>query len=189
MVAVTVRDVPDDVRDKLAARAAGVGKSLQEYLRGLLVAAADKPSVDEVLARARVRASATGVRVEAEVVAALLDSGADGQWVTQRLTGAELFAPELLPLECANIIRRHELNGVISPDIGAQVHLDLLDLAVELWPYDAVAQRVWQLRAHLTAYDAAYAALAETLGIPLVTLDRRLARAPGLGCVVEVPTA
>ncbi|HTQ15944.1 FitA-like ribbon-helix-helix domain-containing protein [Mycobacterium sp.] len=64
MVVVTIRNVPDEVRDELAARAARAGKSLQEYLRGLLVEAADKPSVDEVLARARARVTATGVRVD-----------------------------------------------------------------------------------------------------------------------------
>lgn len=66
MVAITVRDVPDGVRDELAARAARAGQSLQEYLRGLLVATADKPTVDEVLARARARVTATGVRVGAD---------------------------------------------------------------------------------------------------------------------------
>ena len=65
MVAVTVRDVPDDVRDELASRAARAGKSLQEYLRGVLVAAAEKPSLDDVLARARARVTATGVLVDA----------------------------------------------------------------------------------------------------------------------------
>ena len=68
MVAITVRDVPDGVRDELAARAARAGQSLQEYLRGLLVATADKPTVDEVLARARARVTATGVRVGADDV-------------------------------------------------------------------------------------------------------------------------
>jgi plasmid stability protein len=66
MVAITVRDIPDRVRDELAARAARAGQSLQEYLRGLLVTTADKPTVDEVLARARARVAATGVRVDAD---------------------------------------------------------------------------------------------------------------------------
>lgn len=64
MVAVTIRDVPDGVRDELAARAARAGQSLQEYLRTLLVSAVDKPTVDEVLARARARVAATGLRVD-----------------------------------------------------------------------------------------------------------------------------
>jgi predicted nucleic acid-binding protein len=121
------------------------------------------------------------------VVSALLDAGADGQWAAQRLMGADLYAPAILPFECANVIRRHELSGLITADYGAQAHMDLLDLAVELWPYHTVAERVWRLRANVTAYDGAYAALAETLSVPLVTLDRRLARVPVLGCLVETP--
>jgi antitoxin FitA len=74
MVAVTVRDVPDEVRDELAARAARAGKSLQEFLRGILIAAVDKPTVDEVLARARARASATGVRVDVKATLAARDA-------------------------------------------------------------------------------------------------------------------
>lgn len=65
MVAVTIRDVPDAVRGELAARAALAGQSLQEYLRGLLIHAAAKPTVGEVLDRARARVSVTGVRLDA----------------------------------------------------------------------------------------------------------------------------
>lgn len=68
MVAITVRDVPDDVRDELAARAARTGKSLQEYLRGLLIDTAAKPSVNDVVARARARVAAAGVRVGASAI-------------------------------------------------------------------------------------------------------------------------
>jgi plasmid stability protein len=74
MVAITVRDIPDGVRDELAARAARAGQSLQEYLRTLLVAIADKPTVDDVLARARSRVAATGVRVDANDILASRDA-------------------------------------------------------------------------------------------------------------------
>lgn len=73
-VAITVRDVPVEVRDELAARAARAGKSLQEYLRGFLVMAASKPSVDDVIARARARVAATGVRVDAEAILGARDA-------------------------------------------------------------------------------------------------------------------
>jgi plasmid stability protein len=74
MVAVTVRDVPDAVRDELAARAARQGQSLQEYLRSLLVHAAQKPTVADVLARARVRVAATGVHLDPAVTVAAKDA-------------------------------------------------------------------------------------------------------------------
>lgn len=68
MVAITVRDIPDHVRNELAARAARSGKSLQEYLRGVLVDTATKPSVNDVIARARARVEATEVRVDASAI-------------------------------------------------------------------------------------------------------------------------
>lgn len=123
------------------------------------------------------------------VIAVLLDSGSDGQWATARLRDADLFAPTLLPYECTNVIRRAELAGAVSADQAAQAHADLLDLAVELWPYDLLATRTWELRANLSSYDAAYVALAEALAVPLVTLDRRISRASGLTCAVTVPGA
>ncbi len=120
------------------------------------------------------------------VVTVLLDSGEGGAWLARRLSAAELYAPALLPFECSNVIRRHELGGLISSDQAAQAHADLLDLPIEIFPYEALAQRVWQLRRNLTSYDAAYVALAEALDAPLITVDRRLADAPGIICRVEV---
>lgn len=73
-VAITVRDVPDAVRDELAARAARAGKSLQEYVRGMLIDAASRPPVSDVIARARARVDATGVRVDAESILAARDA-------------------------------------------------------------------------------------------------------------------
>lgn len=73
-VAITVRDVPDKVRDELAARAARAGMSLQEYLRGMLVQSATRPAVDDLIARARSRVEATGVRVNAESILAARDA-------------------------------------------------------------------------------------------------------------------
>ena len=121
------------------------------------------------------------------VIALLLDSGPDGRWSTAALTGADLAAPELFPFEVANIIRRHELAALITTDQAAQAHADLLDLAVEHWPYDLLAMRAWQLRANLTTYDASYVALAELLDTTLVTLDRGIGDAPGLRCAVATP--
>ncbi|HET6950459.1 MAG TPA: hypothetical protein VFI47_08790 [Acidimicrobiales bacterium] len=74
MVAITVRDVPDETRNELAARAARSGRSLQEYVRGLLVDAAARPSVDDVIARARGRVAATGTRVDAGAILAARDA-------------------------------------------------------------------------------------------------------------------
>ncbi len=73
-IAVTVRNVPVEVRDELAARAARSGRSLQEYVRGLLIDAAAKPSLEDVVARARARVSATGSSVDPDVIVAAVDA-------------------------------------------------------------------------------------------------------------------
>ena len=73
MVAITVRDVPDAVRDELASRAARSGKSLQEYLRGELEALAARPTLDDVLGRARARVAATGSRLTSDTIIELRD--------------------------------------------------------------------------------------------------------------------
>lgn len=74
-VAVTVRNVPDAVRDELAARAAASGRSLQEYLLGALVALASRPTVEQVVARARDRARLTATELPAAAI--LTDRDAD----------------------------------------------------------------------------------------------------------------
>lgn len=74
MVAITIRDVPAGVRDELAVRAAQAGQSLQEYLRGLLIATVDKPTTQAVIARARARVNTTGVRLDAAAILAAKDA-------------------------------------------------------------------------------------------------------------------
>ncbi|HEV8280475.1 MAG TPA: type II toxin-antitoxin system VapC family toxin [Candidatus Limnocylindrales bacterium] len=121
------------------------------------------------------------------VVAALVDAGSDGRWAGSELAAEGLAAPHLMPVEVANILRRAVLAGDISADVAALAHDDLTQLRVDLFAYEAHAQRVWQLRDNLTAYDAWYVALAEALGAPLVTLDERIARARGPRCAVRLP--
>lgn len=66
MASITIRDVPDDVRDELAARARRSGRSLQEYLRRELVGLAGRPDPEVVIARARERTKRTGSHLDAE---------------------------------------------------------------------------------------------------------------------------
>lgn len=70
MPSITVRDVPDDVRDELAARAARSGRSLQEHLRAELIQLASKPTLDELMAHVRARKEATTSRLPASRILA-----------------------------------------------------------------------------------------------------------------------
>jgi predicted nucleic acid-binding protein len=121
------------------------------------------------------------------VVAALVDSGPEGTWAEDELIADQLAAPHLLPVEVTNILRRAALAGEISDDVGALAMADLLALRIELFPFEPLAARVWELRGNVTAYDAWYVALAEQLEAPLVTLDRKLSRAAGPRCAFRVP--
>ncbi len=121
------------------------------------------------------------------VVAALVDSGPTGAWAVELLRSDILAAPHHMPGEVANVLLRVELAGAVSPDVAAMAHRDLVDLPVDLYPYEPFAGRVWELRGSLTAYDAWYVALAEAVGGPLATLDLRLATAPGPRCRMLTP--
>lgn len=123
------------------------------------------------------------------VVAALLDGGPDGVWARAGLRDDDLVAPSHLHVEVSNVLRRAVLAGRLSTDVGALVHRDLAELPVTSFPFEPLADRVWELHPAVTAYDAAYVALAEELDAPLVTLDRRLAAAPGPRCSFRLPEA
>jgi predicted nucleic acid-binding protein len=121
------------------------------------------------------------------VVAALVDGGATGAWAESLLVSEPLSAPHLMPVEAANILRRSTIAGEISADAASLAHADLVDLPVELFPYEPFAARVWDLRDNVTSYDAWYVALAELLGSKVATLDTKLARAAGPRCGFETP--
>jgi predicted nucleic acid-binding protein len=123
------------------------------------------------------------------VVAALVDEGPDGRWAASELLSEELAAPHLMPVEAANILRRAVLAGDLSAELATLAHDDLVQLRIDLFPYESHARRVWELRDTVTSYDAWYVALAEVLDAPLVTLDVRLARAPGPRCAFRLPPA
>ncbi|WP_419947246.1 type II toxin-antitoxin system VapC family toxin [Candidatus Poriferisodalis sp.] len=121
------------------------------------------------------------------LVAALIDSGDDGQWALAQLAREPMAAPQLLPAETSNILRRLELSSQCSRLEATASHRELARFDFELYPFTPFADRIWELRFNLTAYDAWYVALAESLGWPLVTLDRKMANASGTRCEFWVP--
>lgn len=121
------------------------------------------------------------------LVALLTDDGADARWVTSSIGSSSLAAPAVAVFEAANVLRGLRLSGELDAVEAALAHGDLVALPIELWSYGAVAERAWDLRGSVTVYDASYVALAELLDAPLVTLDARLARAPGPRCRIMVP--
>lgn len=116
-----------------------------------------------------------------------LEPGAAG--IRERMTDAPdetLHAPHLFDVEVLQALRGLALGGLISESRSRRALKALLDMRVTRYPHGPLAARIWELRNNLTAYDAAYVALAEALGAPLVTTDGGLARSPGHGARVEL---
>lgn len=121
------------------------------------------------------------------LVAALLDSGNDGRWAERQLEAFDLAAPHLVLVEASDVLRRAALASDVGDGEAALAQAELVRLDLALFAFEPFADRVWQLRSNLTAYDAWYVALAEALDCPLLTLDERIARAPGIACAVRTP--
>ncbi len=119
----------------------------------------------------------------------LVDSGAAGDWSGAQLQGHRLAAPHLLHPEVANVLRRSAASGQISPDTAAQAYGELLKLRLSLYAFVPFAERIWELRSSLTAYDAWYVSIAEYFDAELVTLDHRLTCAHGPRCRFVSPSS
>ncbi len=118
----------------------------------------------------------------------VLDASAAVEWllrlprsvdVERTMLDVDVHVPHLLSIEVAQAVRRLSHAGVISPQRGARALEDLADLDAVRHPHEPLLPLIWARRGNLTAYDATYVVLAEVLDIPLVTLDSKLAGAPG----------
>jgi predicted nucleic acid-binding protein len=112
--------------------------------------------------------------------------GTDAGLVARLSREPALHAPELLPLEVGSVLRRFVLARQMSERVARAALGKVGALPLTLHSHLGLLPRIWELRANLTVYDAAYVAVAEALGLPLVTSDARLSRASGLRCSVEL---
>jgi predicted nucleic acid-binding protein len=126
----------------------------------------------------------------------VLDASAALDWLLQTAVGQQIEAriyahaeslhcPHLLDLEVAQVLRRLVNERVVSQQRASDAIDDLMDLRISRYPHSVLLPRIWQLRHNLTAYDAAYVALAESLKATLVTRDARLGSAVGHALPVE----
>jgi len=93
-----------------------------------------------------------------------------------------LAAPGLIDPEVLSVLRRYVAAGLTTAQRGEEAMADLIDLPLRSASHRPLLRRCWELRHNLTSYVA----LAETLDVPLLTADGRLADAPGLRCAVEL---
>jgi predicted nucleic acid-binding protein len=125
--------------------------------------------------------------VDASVLAPVVaDAGNDGQRFRERLRGETVVGPDLLRVEVVSVLRRHANNGMLTRQQADAAIDDLLAFPITVYPTAPLLRRVWELRPDVTPHDGCYVALAEAVGFPLLTADRRLVNAPGCRCVVEV---
>jgi predicted nucleic acid-binding protein len=117
----------------------------------------------------------------------LLRTPASDAIVDRILSGGEqLHAPHLVDIEVAQVLRRYVARGELTEPRGREA-LDVLTVfPVTRYAHEPLLSRIWQLRDRLTAYDAAYVALAEALGVILLTRDQRLARVTGIRAKVQL---
>ena len=126
--------------------------------------------------------------LDASVVAELLLRLPAADKIKKRIAGEmyQLNAPELIDVEVLQVLRRLLIDKTVTAERAEQAHFDLIDMPVERYPHLPLLIRMWELRDNVSAYDAAYIALAEILDCPLLTLDKRLAAAPGVGANIEL---
>ena len=120
------------------------------------------------------------------VVAALVGRPPDRRLADRLGTDGDLHAPHLLDVELLHALRRLVRRGELTQERAADARADFAELAVVRYGHEPLADRTWELREGMTAYDATFVALAETLAVPLVTCDARLANAPGTPAMIEL---
>lgn len=127
----------------------------------------------------------------------VLDASAAIEWLLQTTAGIRvsrrifaahetLHAPHLLDVEVIQALRRLVALHGLGQSRASQAVQDLSELRIQRYPHTPFLGRVWSLRANLTAYDAVYVALSETLGAALITCDAKLRTAPGHQARIEV---
>lgn len=104
----------------------------------------------------------------------------------ESMAADQLHAPHLIDSKVASGLRGQVASGRIAADVGWTALDAWRRLGLTRYPTHALLERVWELRENLSAYDAGYVALAESLGCSMVTADARISRSPGIRCPVTV---
>ncbi len=119
-------------------------------------------------------------------LASLVGRPLDRELVARLVEDGDLHAPHLIDVEVIHALRRLVAARHITEDRAADVRTDFADLSIIRYPHQPLADRMWELRHNLSAYDAAFVALSEALDVPLVTCDARLAGASGHTARIEL---
>ena len=127
--------------------------------------------------------------VDASCLYEVVADGTLAEGVRRRLAAdPDHAAPHVVDIEVVSVIRRDHRLGRLDDTASAQAVEDLRDWPGERFGHQPLLDRLWELRATVRGWDAAYVALAEALSAPLLTLDARLAAAAGPRCRIDVIT-
>lgn len=125
--------------------------------------------------------------LDASVLVAYLGGGEHAEPARRALlAGDELWAPHLIDAEVGHVLRRAALGGKLRAATARAALDELADLPLRRAGHRGLLARAWALRRNVSFYDGLYVALAEALNVPLLTLDARLAAAPGVSATVRV---
>lgn len=118
---------------------------------------------------------------------ALIGKTSDAAQLRAMLAATYCHAPHLVDAELGNVLRKRTFSGDVTPTqahTALRVARSVIDYR---YPHAGpLAEQAWSMRDNLSFYDALYVALAARLGLPLVTGDHRLSKAPGLSCSIEL---
>ena len=115
-------------------------------------------------------------------IALLVDDAELGSASRSLYAEHDLVAPDLLPYEVSSVLRELVHVGAVAERTARAALRDLGLVRLEAVPHGDIAQRMWSLRNSLSAYDAAYVAVAELFDVPLLTFDGRIRRSAGPTC-------
>jgi predicted nucleic acid-binding protein len=131
--------------------------------------------------------------IDASVVVTVLADTEHAPWAEAQLSAGganrSLWVPHLIDAEVGQALRRRVAAGRLGEDRADAALVDLVRMPLRRIDHIGLIHRAWEMRHNLSFYDSLYVALAEVLDVPLVTLDRRLARAVGDATGVTVLTA
>ncbi|MCW2749644.1 MAG: PilT protein domain protein [Aeromicrobium sp.] len=120
------------------------------------------------------------------LVEALIPEGRFTATARQVVAAGGLVAPELVDIEVMHVLGRMVHLGEVSGAIALESVKTLGAVSLTRRSHRPLLPRIWELRDNLSAYDAAYVALAESLSCPMFTVDARIAAAPGVRCEIVV---
>ncbi|MEU5156966.1 type II toxin-antitoxin system VapC family toxin [Glycomyces sp. NPDC021274] len=112
-----------------------------------------------------------------------------GEGVRAAVAGEKLVAPHFIDLEFSSVLRGLVLGRKLEQAKANQALESLLQSNMDRYQHTWYLPRIWELRANMTPYDASYVALAEALRAPLLTVDKKFERTPGLQCEIHCITA